>query len=263
MKLSIAPLFSSSSGNSIYIGSEKTNILLDAGVAGSKIEKSLKEIGILAEKLDGILVSHEHTDHIKSIGVLSRKYDIPIYANEKTWQGMEKKIGPVSSKNIVVIDHGDFYIGEIGVNPYSVSHDGADTFGYSFYHQDKKISIMTDLGVATKKLAECVSGSNIVLLEANHDVEMLKCSKYPYYLKRRILSNKGHLSNEDSAKMAYELALRGVKGILLGHLSRQNNFYELAYQTVAGHLTKMGVVPGKDVALAVAYRDKTTGFFKV
>lgn len=263
MKLCMAPLFSSSSGNSILIGSEKTNLLVDAGMPGSKIKDALEEIQKDPAEICGIVITHEHSDHIKGVGILSRKYDIPVYANQATWEQMEEKVGRIAQKNIRVFDRGDFYIGDIGIQPFSISHDAADPVGFGFYANGKKMAILTDTGKATKEMISRVKGSSIVLLESNHDIEMLQCGTYPYQLKRRILSSKGHLSNADAGKAAVEIVEAGVRGILLGHLSRQNNFEELAYRTVCDTLLREGIRPGKDVAIGVTKKDCVTGVYEV
>ncbi len=259
MALSIAPLFSGSKGNSILIGTEETKVLIDAGYSCKKIEQELQKVQENLGNVSAILVTHEHSDHICGIGIISRKYDIPIYANEPTWQSMINKIGNVAEKNIRTIGLDDFYVGNLCVQPYEISHDAAWPFGYSVCCEGKKISVMTDTGKVSKSLLEQVRNANIVLLESNHDVEMLKCGPYPYNLKRRILSTKGHLSNEDAASVALSLAECGVRGILLGHLSENNNFYELAYKTVTTHLEQNGVFVGRHIALGLAKREGVSG----
>ncbi len=261
MGLEIAPLFSGSKGNCIYIGTEQSKVLVDAGYSCAKISAELKKAGAHMEDIDGILVTHEHSDHIGGVGVISRKYDIPVYANEETWQQMESRVGGVSTKNVRIIDEKDFYVKELCVQPYEISHDAVRPFGYSITAQGKKVSVMTDLGHVTEKILKQVAGSSIVLLESNHDVEMLKCGPYPYYLKRRILSGSGHLSNDDAAATAYRLVASGVRGILLGHLSEKNNFYELAYETVCGFLQQNNIVIGKHVAVGMAKREGVTGIY--
>ena len=260
MKLAIAPLFSGSSGNCTYIGTEKSGLLVDAGLAGSTVVSALSSIGISPESIRGILITHEHVDHIRGIGVLSRKYDIPIYANASTWEAM-RGIGEISLKNARVTDKNDFFIDDMTVTPIPLSHDAADPVGYSVSAHGKSVSVMTDSGRVTKAMLDAAGRSSIVLLEANHDVGMLKCGRYPYRLKERILSGHGHLSNDDSAVAAGELVKRGVRGVLLAHLSKDNNIPELALNTVSDGLKDMGIIPGKDVSLAVAKRSEVTGYY--
>lgn len=262
MKLAVSPLFSGSSGNATYIGSEKTGILIDAGVAGSNIKAALETIGKKPEELSGILVTHEHIDHIKGIGVLSRKYDIPVYANAATWENMSK-VGDIALKNIRVIDKEDFFIGDLTVTPNPLYHDAADPMGYTVSAYAKSVSVMTDSGKVSKAMLDIAGRSTIVLLESNHDVDMLKCGSYPYKLKSRILSSHGHLSNIDCAAAAAELVKRGVRGVILSHLSKDNNFPELALTTVTDGLKEQGIIPGRDVSLRVAERNTVTGYFEL
>ena len=262
MSITIAPLFSGSSGNSIFIKTDKTKILIDAGKTCKKIETELAKIGESIADLDGILVTHEHSDHIKGLEIITKKYDVPVYASCGTWQCMAEKLTAIKDCNIREITTEDFYINDICVQPFDISHDAAQPFGYALDDGEKKISVLTDLGRCTKSIVDTVGDSSIVLLEANHDVDMLSAGKYPYYLKRRILSASGHLSNEACAEVAVALARNGVRGILLGHLSINNNAPSLAYQTVVGRLLSEGIETGKHIAVAVAKREEYTGVFK-
>lgn len=261
MNLCIAPLFSGSGGNCIYIENGDTQILIDAGCSCARIEAEMQKIERSLADVSAVLITHEHSDHIAGIGTISRKYDIPIYANEPTWMEISAKSGEIKKKNIRVIDKADFYIQDLCIQPFEVPHDAAWPFGYSVSAGGKKVSVMTDTGRATEEALRCVEGSGIVLLESNHDVNMLTNGRYPYPLKKRILSPHGHLSNDDAAKAALRLALSGVKGILLGHLSESNNEYELALRTVGTYLGQNGVVVGKHIALGVARREGVTGFY--
>ncbi|MGI6152322.1 MAG: MBL fold metallo-hydrolase [Christensenellaceae bacterium] len=261
MALSIAPLFSGSKGNSILIGTERAKILIDAGFSCARIMAELAKIDVHISEIKGILVTHEHTDHIAGIGSVSRKYDIPIYANEPTWCEMAPKTGAISQKNIRVITEDDFYIEDMCIQPFEIDHDAAMPFAYTVHSGGKKISVMTDLGQVTERVLDRVRDSNIVLLESNHDIEMLRNGRYPQYLKRRILSKNGHLSNDDAAKTALRLVVSGVKGILLGHLSENNNDHTLAYETVCGHLFENGIVAGRHVAVGIAKQEGVTGYY--
>ena len=261
MKLAVAPLYSGSGGNATYVGTETCSLLVDAGLPGSAIENALRTIDKKPAHIRAILITHEHTDHIKGVGVLSRRYNIPIYANAQTWAQMERSIGDISRRNTRVIDEGDFFIGDILVTPIPLSHDAANPFGYSLCAGGRKVTILTDSGKISGDMLSRAEHSDIVLLESNHDVDMLKCGRYPYQLKTRILSSHGHLSNEDCAKAAVELVKRGGRGILLAHLSKENNFEELAYRTVYETLSRENIKVGKDVALGVTKKAQVTGFF--
>lgn len=261
MPLSIAPLFSGSKGNSIYIGTDKSKILVDAGYPASRIEAELRRVGATLGEIDGILVTHEHTDHIAGVGSISRMYDIPVYANEPTWFEIARKAGEIKRNNIRVIDESDFYIGDLCIQPFEIPHDAAQTFAYSVTSGGKKVCVMTDLGQVNEKILQQAAGSSIVLLESNHDLKKLHDGPYPAFLKRRIAGGHGHLSNAAAAGAALELVKAGVRGILLGHLSETNNEYELALETVCGFLKQNGAVPGRHVAVALARREGVTGIY--
>ncbi|MGI6168684.1 MAG: MBL fold metallo-hydrolase [Christensenellales bacterium] len=236
------PLFSGSSGNASYIAAGDTALLLDAGMSARMIVSALKQIGADPSGLKGILVTHEHTDHSKGVGTLSRKFDIPVYANAKTFEAMEKKIGPIAGKNIRIFNtNQDFYIRDIGVYPCEIPHDAADPVGFCFYAGGHKVSVMTDLGYVTGKVFDAAARSDVLMLEANHDVEMLQNGPYPGYLKKRILGRRGHLSNELAGKTLAAFCKAGVGRIFLGHLSEKNNTEQLAYQTVASILHQQGI----------------------
>lgn len=264
MELRFCPLFSGSSGNALYLGCENTHILIDAGMSGAKITAEMERVGLSPTDLSGILVTHEHSDHIAGVGILSRKYDIPIYANEGTWAAMRSKLGNINERNILIFETGaDFHVGHLDITPFSIPHDAAEPVGYSFYAGRSKLSIATDLGVVKESWLRHIEESDLVLLESNHDIDMLKAGRYPYDLKRRILGSKGHLSNDAAGKAALELVRRGVRTIILGHLSGENNFPELAYQSVSCVLQAEGIEPGRDVMLSVASRDGSSGMYVI
>lgn len=249
------PLYSGSSGNSIFVSSNNSKILIDSGVAGKHIEAALKSIGEKPNQIDAIFVTHEHLDHIKGVGVLSRKYDIPIYANELTWQAMSSKIGKVKEKNINIIQKRNVEIGDLDIINYDISHDAAAPMGYAVCHGNKKACIATDLGYFSEDIKKIVADSDIILLESNHDVEMLKFGPYPYPLKRRILSNVGHLSNDACGEAIVNIMNDKPKKVFLGHLSKTNNYPELAYKTVANILDENKIDIGKDIHLYMARRN--------
>ncbi|MDF2520223.1 MAG: beta-lactamase domain protein [Clostridia bacterium] len=264
MSIRLCSLSSGSSGNCIYVGTEDSGVLIDCGISGKEIFEGLKNIGVCTSNIKGILVTHEHSDHTKGIGVVSRKLNIPIYANAKTWEGIGGSIGNIKTENIKMFDTGkDFYINEINIKPYSIPHDAADPVGYSFTQENRKVCIATDLGHFSEEVKANIKASDMVLLESNHDIEMLKVSQYPYFLKRRILSDVGHLSNEAAGAAVLELLESGVRRILLGHLSKENNFPELAYQTVKGILEENKVVIGEDIELDVAPRRGISKYYHI
>ena len=264
MYIKLCSLFSGSSGNSTYIGTDKTHILVDSGLSGVKVKKALKCVGVEPSDLDAIVITHEHTDHVQSAGVLSRELDIPIYANEKTWEAMDGKIGDISFKNIrLFYNDMDFYIKDLNIVPFSIPHDAADPVGFCLYYGNKKISIATDLGYTNNKIRNQIRDSNVVILEANHDVDMLNSGPYSRALKQRIMCRKGHLSNIDAGKVAVDLVEGGVTHILLAHLSKQNNFPKLAYETVTHTLGLQDIKVGRDIMLDMTHRDRAGNMYHI
>lgn len=249
---------SGSSGNAAYISDGRTAILIDCGISGRALESKLMQKNISPENISAVLVTHEHLDHISGVGVISRRFHLPVYATEKTFAACEK-IGRIE-RFVPVEKYTDFEIGSIGVRAFSISHDAADPVGYSFFIGSRKITVCTDTGVITENIEEAVLGSEMVLLESNHDVEMLKFGKYTYKLKQRVLSDTGHLSNDAAAVFAAQLAESGTKKIILAHLSRENNTPNIAYKTSENKLNSLGAVIGGDVFLSVADRSEVCVF---
>ncbi|MGI5848633.1 MAG: MBL fold metallo-hydrolase [Christensenellales bacterium] len=263
MALSLTPLFSGSSGNAILIRSDRTKILIDAGVSGKRLEEALGSIGESIQDIKGILITHEHSDHIQGVGVISRKYGIPVYATAPTWQACGNKLGNVHTRFTRIISKTDFYIDDLLIEPYGIPHDAADPVGYCVSSKGRKAGIATDLGHFSKSVEYRLLSCDLVLLEANHDMNMLSTGRYPYQLKQRIKSRHGHLSNNDAADAAARLAAAGVSSILLGHLSKENNSEQLAFRTVTDELLSQGIIPGRDISLGLAFRDKVTGVFHI
>lgn len=256
-------LYSGSSGNSIFVSSENTKMLIDAGLPGKSIENALQEIGESPREIDGICITHEHSDHVKGVGVLSRKYDIPIYATEKTWAGMAKSIGNIKEHNIKIMHKKNFSIKDMNISRFTTPHDAADPGGFSLESNGKKVCIATDLGNFTEEVKSNLTDADVVLLESNHDIEMLKFGPYPYVLKRRVLSDIGHLSNEACGNAIIDVMSDKPKRIVLGHLSKTNNYPELAYQTVVNILNENKINIGKDIILSLADRNKPSSFIKL
>lgn len=264
MELRFSPLFSGSSGNAIYVGCEDAHILVDAGMSGTRVCKEMQQVGVDPASLNAIMVTHEHADHIKGIGILSRKYDIPVYATEGTWEGMYGKIGPIADKNRIMLEPGqDFFMGSMNITPFPTPHDANQSVGYTFEVDGAKLAIATDLGCIKDSWLNYVMGSDAVLLESNYDPDMLQAGPYPYELKKRIKSRHGHLSNDDAGAVAVELVRHGAQQIILGHLSKENNFPDLAMRSCELTLQVAGIVPHEDVKLYIARRDGNTGMFSV
>ena len=252
---------SGSSGNCTYAGSESTHILIDVGISGKRIEEALNGTGLTGRDIRAILITHEHSDHICGLGVMSRKYGIPIYATEKTIEAIkrDRSVGKVDDElfNIVSADN-KFMIGDLSINPMKISHDAADPVGYRIFYGKKKVAVCTDLGKYDEYTVECLKGLDAVLLEANHDVKMLQTGPYPYPLKQRILSERGHLSNEASGQLLSRILHDDMKYVFLGHLSKENNIPELAYEAVRMEVTLSPVnnYRGDDFCINVAKRSE-------
>lgn len=250
---------SGSSGNCIYVGSENTHVLVDTGISGKKMEAGLNSLDLTGRDLDGILITHEHSDHIKGLGVMSRKYHIPIYATAGTIEGIKSStsLGTIDEDLFHTIRADEkFQIQDLEVEPFAISHDAAEPVAYRLDNKEKSVAVVTDLGYYDEQIVSHLKDLDGVLLESNHDIHMLQVGSYPYYLKQRILGSRGHLSNENAGRLLCEILNDRIKTILLGHLSRENNYEALAYETVCAEVT-LGDNPYKagDFPIAVAARD--------
>lgn len=231
----LCSIASGSSGNCVYVGSDATHLLVDTGISGKRVEEGLKGLDLSPKDLDGILITHEHADHISGLGVLTRKYEIPVYATEGTIRAMFEggSLGNVEESLFHPIrEDKKFILKDLAINPMHISHDAAQPVAYRISYGSKRVGICTDLGVYNDYTVECLKGMDAILLEANHDVNMLQVGPYPYYLKQRILGERGHLSNENSGRLLCRILHDRLKAILLGHLSKENNLPELAYESV-------------------------------
>lgn len=260
--MKLCSIASGSSGNCIFAGSDTTSILVDAGISGKRVENGLNTIGHTGKDLDGVLITHEHSDHIKGLGVLSRKHQIPIYATPGTIREIQNcsSLGkfPEGIFHEISADQA-FSIGDLEINPFTISHDAAEPVGYRISHGERSVGIATDLGKYDDYIVKNLQGLDALLLEANHDVNMLQVGAYPYYLKQRILGERGHLSNCMAGQLLCKLLHDGMKDILLGHLSQENNYEALAFETVCSEVT-MGDNPykSKDFHIAVARRNEAS-----
>ena len=260
--MKLCPLCSGSSGNATYIEAGSAKILIDAGLSCKRIVELLARIGVDPRDLSAVFVTHEHDDHIRGVNILSKKYDLPVYANADTWSVMREKLCGVAPKNVCVFESDrDFYLAGARVLPFSVPHDAIHCVAYTVTAEGKKVGVCTDLGHVDARILSILSGCDLLLFEANHDVDMLMAGSYPYLLKKRILSGSGHMNNEDCGRAIARLYESGVKHVILGHLSRENNDPALAAVTVRSVLEEAGVADG--VQLAVAAREEPTGVFEV
>jgi phosphoribosyl 1,2-cyclic phosphodiesterase len=253
---------SGSSGNCIFAGSAETSVLIDAGISGKKIEQGLNQIDMTTPDVDGILVTHEHSDHIKGIGVLARRYNLPIYATGGTIEALKKMttVGKIPEGLFHQIRADEsFSVGDLDIAPFAISHDAAEPVGFRIEHNGKSAAVATDMGCYDAYIIDHLKDLDVLLLESNHDLHMLQAGRYPYYLKQRIAGDQGHLSNEDSGQLLCQVLHEGIKEIYLGHLSHENNYEALAFEAVSAEIT-MGDNPynSKDFHITVAHRDKVS-----
>lgn len=247
-------LASGSSGNCLYVESKNSKFLIDAGLSGVKILRLMEERYLRPQDLDFILVTHEHGDHAKGVGVLSRRYNIPIFTNEGTWLAMKSFVGKIKDENFKVFETGvDFEYRDLAIKPVRIYHDAADPVAYVIHGDGKKFSMMTDTGLVTSEMVKNFKDSDLFFMEANFDSAMLFNGPYPEALKRRVSGNEGHLSNDESAELLGRILTRGNEKVYLGHLSEENNLPLLAHNTVKNYLLDQGV-DKKDLNLEVAKR---------
>ena len=251
---------SGSSGNCIYIGTENSHVLIDAGISGKKVESGLKQLQLSGRDINAICITHEHNDHIKGLGVLARRYGIPIYTMAETWQQIRSidSVGQIDEGLYHPIAEGEeFCVGDLTLTTIPVSHDAAHPVAYLARCGRKRAGVITDLGVYDARTEEACRQLDVLLVEANHDVRMLETGPYPYPLKQRILGEKGHLSNESAGQFLGDLLHEKCRAVFLGHLSKENNYPELAYETVKAEIT-MGDNPykGSDFPIRIAGRDE-------
>ncbi|MCI8466503.1 MAG: MBL fold metallo-hydrolase [Lachnospiraceae bacterium] len=254
----LVSIASGSSGNCIYVGTDSTHILIDAGISTKRIEAGLAGLGIKGSELSGILITHEHSDHIGGLRVFSRKNEIPIYTTKETYEGIltARSVGglPGGLHRKIFPDEA-FFIGDMKITPFSIDHDAAGPCAFRVDAGASSAAVVTDLGNYSQYTINHLLGLDAILLEANHDVRMLETGPYPYYLKRRIMGNRGHLSNDSAGRLLGEILHDGFKKALLGHLSKENNFADLAYETVRLEITTgENAYQGTDFDIAVADR---------
>lgn len=257
----LCSIASGSSGNCIYTGTDHTHLLIDTGISKKRIEEGLKKLDIKGNELNGILITHEHSDHIQGLGVMSRKYHVPIFATQGTIDGIRacKSLGSIPDEllNPICVDK-PFVLGDVVIEPFTISHDARQPCAYRINDRDKKKSaaVATDLGTYNEYTINHLKDLDALVLEANHDIHMLEVGPYPYPLKRRVMGDKGHLSNELSGRLLCDILHENLKSVTLGHLSKENNYAELAYETVKLEVT-FGDNPykGEDIPIKVAKRD--------
>ncbi len=255
-------LFSGSSGNCQYIKTENTTILVDAGLSGKKIQQEIVNIGEDPKKVDAIFITHEHIDHIQGAGIMSRRLNVPIYANRKTWEAMGTYIGDIKSENIRILDE-CAEVGDLSIMPFDISHDAAHPVGYNIFYKNKKISLVTDTGCTNDLIINSIMDSDLLLVESNHDEDMVLIGPYPWTLKRRVLGEFGHMSNDTAGNLISRVVRRGTEIVLLGHLSKENNFPQLAYKTVENILKENFIDVNPGICLEMTYRDKSSKVYEI
>ncbi|MGO4370228.1 MBL fold metallo-hydrolase [Paenibacillus sp. YIM B09110] len=265
MGLRFTVLASGSTGNATIVqGSEKT-VLVDAGLSMKKLDEVMREQGIAGHHIDALFVTHEHSDHIKGLGAFARKYELPIYANEATWGALERHVGNIAPEKRVIMETGEALdFGPMKVQSYPISHDAAEPVGYTFEERGEKLSLATDLGYVSEKVKRQIIDSDVLVLESNHDTEMLRMGRYPWNIKRRILSDVGHLSNVAAGEALCELMTDRTKRVYLAHLSLDHNVMDLAKLTVNSILEDHGIFYKKEEhPLRETHHDKPTPWDEV
>ena len=254
---------SGSCGNCYYLGNDEGAILIDAGVGIRRMKRNMKEYGLSFADIQGIIVTHDHADHIKAAGQISKEYNIPVYATELVHKGISTNYHaskPVDADKVRIIEEGtEFMLGGFGITPFALPHDSLENMGYCIRRDGITFTIMTDVGMPTEAVRENIARSNYLVLESNYDVEMLRGGKYPRILQDRIMSGTGHLSNRQAAEVLAECIHPGLKEVWLCHLSEENNHPELARKTIEMHLRSFGIIAGKDFQLEVLRRQIPTG----
>lgn len=258
--MELCSIASGSSGNCIYVGNDDTHILIDTGISKKRIEEGLNEVELSLSDIDGIFVTHEHSDHIQSLGVIQRKYNIPVYSSKETIESIlnEKKLGKIDEDLFVPIEADTtFELGTLKINPFSVSHDAAKPYAYRVSDEKSSVAVATDMGYYDEYIVDNLKNLDALLVEANHDIRMLQLGRYPYILKQRILSNRGHLCNEMCGRLIDEILCPSLKSIFLGHLSQENNYPDLAYQSVKNEIDMSeSTYKSRDFDIMVAHRDR-------
>ena len=254
--IEVCMLASGSSGNAIYVATEHTKILIDAGLSGKRLAAALSDIDVNASDLDALLLSHDHNDHTCGAGIMARRYHLPVYATAPTWQAAAFKLGTIPAEHCRLLpNHGSLSFRDLVVETFPVPHDAADPVGFVFRSQNHAIALVTDLGYITPAILERLQDLDCLIFEANHDEKMLINGSYPWSLKKRILSDQGHLSNVTAAEGLVKMISPRTRHVVLAHLSEQNNLPPLAFDTVCARLEAAGhLSQGKQLVVQVADR---------
>lgn len=262
MSMQFSMLASGSTGNSFMMKSKHSKLLVDVGLSAKKMCETLAQLGERPEEIDAILITHEHSDHIKGLGAFARKYQLPVYANEETWRQLKqsKSVGDIDERQQHVFETGQtICFADIEVKTFGISHDAAEPVGFCFQCEQRKLSLVTDLGYVSEQIKQTIRQSDIVVMESNHDVNLLRSGHYPWNIKRRILGDKGHLSNVDAAAALADVIASRTRRVYLAHLSLNHNLLELARLTVEQELQDKGIdIARGEVQLMDTYHDRPT-----
>ena len=243
--MQVTVLASGSKGNSVFVEMEGVKLLVDAGISTRRIKQELSQIGQDIAELDGVFITHEHSDHISGLATLAKKYHIPVFSRPDTFRAMScYKDLPLDTVNPIV---DQVRLGRVAVRAFGIPHDAADPVGYAVLGSSKCV-VATDMGFVSSQLRQELEGARVLVLESNHDIETLRSGPYPYYLKQRILGEEGHLCNEEAARFAVTLAEAGASEIVLAHLSQENNTPAMAQTAVELALSAAGLAPSLTVA---------------
>jgi phosphoribosyl 1,2-cyclic phosphodiesterase len=252
-------LASGSTGNSLYIDAGENRFLVDAGLSTKQLEQRLQQVDVELTQLTAIFVTHEHIDHVKGLGVLARRYHLPIYMNEATWKSLPASVGEIPESCQHLFATGStLELASVRIESIPVSHDASEPMGFRFFQRGQSLAIVTDLGYVHQRIIDQLAGVDTLIWESNHDVEMLRVGSYPWNTKRRILSDVGHLSNEDAGAALTEIVQGLGEHIYLAHLSKDNNLTELAHLTVKYILAEAGYQIERDLHLWPTFADRPT-----
>ncbi len=264
--MKVFSICSGSSGNCVYVGDGKTNILIDIGCTLKLLSTGLEKEGLKIKDIDALLLSHEHSDHIKGLGVFNRKNSCNIYSKKKTFDYVRfnERFGKVNYDSFYnVVEEETFYINDFAITPFKTYHDAVSPVCFVIKKAGKKFSFLTDTGKFDERIVEHLKGSDIIYLEANHDVRMLEMSSYPFNLKMRILSDIGHLSNDSTADLLSKCYSERTQGVILGHLSNENNMPEIARATVKYEVCHRLNINEQDFNIHVAPRSENSVVLEV
>ena len=259
----VCTIASGSSGNCVFVSAGGTHVLIDAGISCRRISTALKALGVGLDDLSGVLITHEHADHVAGLATMTKNHSIPLYATAPTLDAVRQKLPRIMGALMPVTAGERTDVGTLAVTPFTTSHDAAASVGYSISAGGRKMALATDLGFVSEEVCRGVAGADLLICETNHDVDWLRSGPYPYYLQQRILGDHGHLSNEAGAELAAWAAAQGTRALILAHLSRENNTPARARQAVEVRLRTYGLEPGRDVTLTVAGPDKPGPVFEL